>query len=169
MTLANNGQRNIFLAKYDTYGNAVNAESIGGSDIDDGISIATDPSGDIVLTGYITSNSVSFGSITLTSGGMFVAKSSALTGIASLNNEMHILAFPNPTNNVVTVSLSLNTPQYFNLYLSNSLGQVLQTFNLNAEGKTEKNIDLSSYPSGIYFIYLKSEKIIDVIKVLLTK
>jgi len=65
---------NIFLAKYDASGNVLWARSAGGTGGDDGRSISTDASGNVFLTGTFNSPSITFGSTTLTGGGLYIAK-----------------------------------------------------------------------------------------------
>ena len=73
--LFSNGGWDIFVAKLDANGNWVWAQKAGGTDWDDGYSIAVDSSSNIYLTGKIY-GTVSFGTIPLTSSGtdIFVAK-----------------------------------------------------------------------------------------------
>ena len=77
--LVNHGFNNVFIAKYDSSGNAIWAKSIVGTDDDAARGIATDSSGNVYITGGFTSASISLGTITLHqvgSGGseFFVAK-----------------------------------------------------------------------------------------------
>jgi len=65
-TLTNAGTFDIFLAKYDGAGNLVWAKSAGGPDGEVGYSVATDASGNVFLTGFFKSPTITFGSITLT-------------------------------------------------------------------------------------------------------
>jgi Outer membrane protein Omp28/Secretion system C-terminal sorting domain len=59
---------------------------------------------------------------------------------------------PNPTKEKVFLSFDKITPQY--LTVSNTVGQVVERVNtLNSAGY---ELNMSSYPSGIYFIKLKS-------------
>jgi hypothetical protein len=59
---------------------------------------------------------------------------------------------PNPTKEKVFVSFDKITPQY--LTVSNAVGQLVERVNgLNSTGY---ELNMSSYPSGIYFIKLKS-------------
>ena len=76
MTLASNGDHDIFISKLDTNGNWLWAKQAGGYIEDYGYSISTDSISNCYVTGYFRS-SVNFGTTTLTySGGMdiFVTK-----------------------------------------------------------------------------------------------
>ena len=72
-----NQTSDIFLAKYDASGNVIWAKSIWGTDDDFSYSVTTDATGNILIAGYFTSDSISFDSITLFNNGaqnMFLAK-----------------------------------------------------------------------------------------------
>ncbi len=71
------GTPDIFIVKYDASGNVVWAKSAGGNQNDKGNSIAIDGSGNSYVTGYFSSSTITFDTITLTSGGtvnMFIVK-----------------------------------------------------------------------------------------------
>ena len=65
-TLATSGANDIFLAKYDIFGNCQDAKSFGGSGHDIATGITTDVFGNIILGGYFRSPEISFGKTTLT-------------------------------------------------------------------------------------------------------
>ncbi len=76
-TLTNNGNYDTYLVKYDALGNVLWAKSAGGAFDDVSLSVATDPSGNIYITGYYTSSTLLFGTYTLTNSGagdIFIAK-----------------------------------------------------------------------------------------------
>jgi hypothetical protein len=76
-TLTNAGSGDLFLVKYDATGNAVWAKSAGNIDVDEANAVAVDASGNVYLTGFFSSNTLSFGSTTLTNVGsedLFLAK-----------------------------------------------------------------------------------------------
>ena len=64
--LTNQGSTDLFVAKYDQNGNVMWAKSHGGSDWDIGLSIKSDVSGNVFVTGYFKSSAINFGSISLT-------------------------------------------------------------------------------------------------------
>jgi hypothetical protein len=66
ITLFNTGNADIFVVKYDINGNVIWARSAGGTDEDVSYSIATDNSGNVYITGYFRSNSITFGANVLT-------------------------------------------------------------------------------------------------------
>ena len=55
----------VFIVKYDTNGNVIWANSAGGASIDKGVSLISDSSGNVYLTGNFDSPSIVFGSTTL--------------------------------------------------------------------------------------------------------
>jgi uncharacterized delta-60 repeat protein len=69
LTNANPGSFDIFVVKYDSAGNVIWAkQQDGGGDSSERLyGIATDPSGNIIITGYFMSSSITFGNTTLTS------------------------------------------------------------------------------------------------------
>ncbi|MEO8086805.1 MAG: T9SS type A sorting domain-containing protein [Bacteroidota bacterium] len=77
LTNASVGQPDIFVVKYDTSGNMVWASSAGGTGMDLGIGVSTDAGGNVILTGWFSGSSITFGNSTLISAGsldIFVAK-----------------------------------------------------------------------------------------------
>jgi hypothetical protein len=79
VTLTSAGNVDVFLAKYDPSGNVIWATRAGGSEVDYGLRLALDVSGNILIIG-VFSRTMSFGTITLTSAGLrdiFIAKYAA--------------------------------------------------------------------------------------------
>ncbi len=62
-TLGNNGNPSVFVAKYDTNGNALWGRSPGGTNADYGKSISTDETGNAFITGHFNSSFLNFGGI----------------------------------------------------------------------------------------------------------
>ena len=78
-TLTNSGDGDIFLVKYDPSGNVLWAKSAGGTNSDVGWSVTTDATGNVFITGYFESSSITFGTYTLTNahagdGDIFLVK-----------------------------------------------------------------------------------------------
>jgi len=65
-TLTNAGSNDIFIVKYDATGIVLWAKSVGGAYDDRGQSVSTDASGNVFMTGYFISPTISFGTTTLT-------------------------------------------------------------------------------------------------------
>ncbi|MES2566837.1 MAG: SBBP repeat-containing protein [Bacteroidota bacterium] len=76
-TLTNVSFTDVFIAKYDASSNLVWAKSAGGLGYDKSTSIAVDTSGNVYVTGYFNSSTITFDTITLTTTAgydMFIAK-----------------------------------------------------------------------------------------------
>jgi hypothetical protein len=83
-TLTNNGNYDMFVAKYDGSGNLLWASSGGGTYDDVALSVTTDSDNNIYATGYFYSPTVSAGNFTLSNNGtgdVFVIKFDALGNI----------------------------------------------------------------------------------------
>ena len=64
-TIHTHGGQDIFIAKYNSLGNALWAKDAGGPDDDEANSIATDASGNAYITGYFSYDSIKIGNYTL--------------------------------------------------------------------------------------------------------
>lgn len=76
-TLNNSGSYDIYVARFDTSGNALWAKSAEGNSDDNSVGISTDNFGNIYITGDFDSHDLTFGNTILTKGGfedVFVAK-----------------------------------------------------------------------------------------------
>jgi len=69
ITLTNAGNHDIFIVKYDASGNVLWAKSADGTSDDRGLAVSTDAGGNVYVTGYFNSSSITFGTATLTIGG----------------------------------------------------------------------------------------------------
>ena len=68
-TLTNAGYGNVFLVKYDSAGSVVWAKSAGGNRDDESRSVTTDATGNIYITGYFSSPTITLGTTTITNVG----------------------------------------------------------------------------------------------------
>lgn len=69
ITLNNNGGDDLFVVKMDTGGNVLWAKSAGGDYAEEGYTVATDDAGNVYVSGEFWSESVTFGSSTITNSG----------------------------------------------------------------------------------------------------
>lgn len=79
-----------FVVKYDAQGNLLWAERIGGNSSDEGQSITTDTSGNVIVTGYYTSPEIIFGTDTFHNMGfydVFIAKYNSSGGLLWAKSE----------------------------------------------------------------------------------
>ncbi len=70
-TIANAGNKDVFIAKYDDVGNLVWAKSMGGSADEEGRAIITNGNGGSYITGYFESSALNVGTSTLNNAGMY--------------------------------------------------------------------------------------------------
>ncbi|MEO5569451.1 MAG: T9SS type A sorting domain-containing protein [Bacteroidia bacterium] len=168
ITLTNGGNTDIFIAKYDSLGNAVWAKSAGGNNADVGYGIITDVNENLHITGIYRSPSITFGTSTLTNADnsglttdIFVAKldSFITTGIAEENNSFNeINLFPNPGNGKINITSSDIIEE---IKITNPLGQIIYRANPN-----EKDISVHIDNDGIYFVIIKADKLTTTRKVI---
>ena len=80
MTQQNSMVDDIFIFKYDSFGNTILAKKVGGTGFDEGKGIASDKSGNIYFTGMFTSPTIVFDNTILTNknesenGDIFIVK-----------------------------------------------------------------------------------------------
>lgn len=74
------------------------------------------------------------------------------TGIADLNADIQMAAYPNPFDQLLTVMVS-SVPANANLMVENAMGQVVKKLEIN--GNTQQ-MDMSDLPKGIYILQLRS-------------
>lgn len=79
------------------------------------------------------------------------------TGISEMTAIANISVYPNPVNNMVTISFdALNPGQPVVVEIKNELGQNLKKTVLNQAGlNTKVSFDMSALPKGIYFVCMK--------------
>ena len=70
--------------------------------------------------------------------------------------------FPNPARNSVTIALQDWTGQKAMIYLTNSVGQVVQTYQ-KQRGQSDVNLDTSNFPVGLYQVAVELEDAVEVI------
>ncbi|MFL5765782.1 MAG: YCF48-related protein [Bacteroidia bacterium] len=73
------------------------------------------------------------------------------------NGSVLLNIFPNPAQNQITVEFSSFSTAL--LKITNVLGQIVYSETMeNALGKQNKNIDISAFSNGIYFVRIKNDK-----------
>jgi hypothetical protein len=163
-TMTSQGMTDLFVAKYDTAGTVLWALSAGGANQEFVNTIADDGNGNIYVTGFFDSPTLSFGATTLAdaNGGwdMFVAKLSVPTEITNLINHKNIIIYPNP---------SLGK-----FYISSAGGSNLKIKIFSSDGKciyekiyrSNEVLDLTYEPKGIYYCRIEDENGNSVIRML---
>lgn len=150
-----NGDNDIFVAKYNSSGNFQWAKSAGGDAFngDWSLSIATGANENVFITGYFYSPVAAFDSINLTNdasstANIFIARlGSNATGIEDVNQPGKIKIYPNPFSNQFAIFLPSDQAAAITIY--NIFGQPV--FRASFKGQ-QSTIDFSSFPKGIYFL-----------------
>ncbi len=169
-----NSRSNVFLTKYDESGNILWAKSTGGIYDDYGVSVATDKSGDLFLTGNYFSPTIDFGLTTLTNsnntgkyGEMYLTKlEDVVTGISPLNNNENFIVYPNPSNGKFNVECSKFKVEQIEVY--NMLGEKIYSC-MNANYFSAFELNLSKECNGMYAIIIKTEQETIIGKLILQK
>lgn len=153
-TLIVNGTTDFFLLNCDTNGNAKWAikQSADGKSGESAISVTTDNFGNVIITGFFSSEPLTFGSTGLNSErgfNMFTAKlGSGTTSIADLRIENELSIFPNPGNGWFSLTTE-GTIYSIDIY-SVSGAKVLNLNNINTLNNYK--INLTSFSPGIYLL-----------------
>jgi hypothetical protein len=129
-TLTNSGSDDIFIAKYDPFGNVIWAKSVGGNNSDQGLGISVGVNGFVFITGFFVSPTINFGSTTLTNTGamdIFIAKYDiagnlvwAKSATGSSFEKANAVSADDLGNVFITGSFSSATITFGNISLSNS-------------------------------------------------
>jgi hypothetical protein len=161
-TLTNAGSGDIFIAKYTPSGNAIWAKRAGDVWDDTGTGVCTDGNGNVLLTGYFSSYTISFGATTINNpngfsyNDVFISKlgNTTVTGIEEKFESSIFNISPNPFSTQTT--LQTNIPLHnAALTVNNCFGQtVAQIKNIN--GKTI-TFNRDNLPCGLYFIRLTQD------------
>lgn len=147
-TLTSIGIYDIFMVKYDSSGNAIWAQGIGGAQWEWGNAITSDAYGNVYVTGKFSSNTISFDTFTLNNSGgwdMFIAKLNATTvGIEEKKAGNELLIYPNPATDLITIQT--NQPILIEIYsLEGNLIESKKIIGTN-------NHTISNYANGMYLV-----------------
>ena len=81
------------------------------------------------------------------------------TGILNIDAINGFTIFPNPANNYLSIEFESITKQHIELTMTNILGQKMFHETLNSfAGKYSRNLNISEFSKGVYFIEVSSEK-----------
>lgn len=149
-TLSNSGNQDIFLAKYDSNGNALWAKKAGGTGYDYGNSICVDGTGNVFLTGSFNSTTISFGAITFTNTG---ASNIFLTKYDSNGN---VLWAKNAVGSSGGIGHGVSCDPTGNIFLTGGYGGPNITFGTyTLTGANNPNVFLTKYDTNGNVIWAK--------------
>jgi len=158
--LISTGNQDVFLAKYDTAGNAVWSKSNGGIYNDFGFAITNNSLNDIFLTGTLGPQSNLFDTVDAYSstGFNFIAKLS----LTNLNNETFSKNKPficqNPVREKICISNLINFKNYLIFDVTGKTILSSKFDNYSSE------IDVKNLQTGIYFLKIDENEAIKFIK-----
>ena len=77
----------------------------------------------------------------------------------ALPNKLGLTAYPNPFNPSTNISFFLNEASHIKVEVVNILGQTLKSVNLGVinKGVHQRSISFEEYPSGLYYVIIRSE------------
>jgi len=150
------GYDDIFLVKYDPSGTVLWAKNAGGSGNDIGSGVSVDASGNVYITGYYASPTISFSGTVLTNLGsgnnIYVAKYSpsgtllwAKSGGGSSSDQGNAIAVDANGNAYVTGSFTSSTCTFNSTFLTNSGGLDMFIVKYDASG----NVKWADNPTGV--------------------
>jgi hypothetical protein len=178
--LANAGQDDMYIVKYDSGGDVIWAKSVGGVGSEDGRGISVDASGNSYLTGSFSSPTITLGPTTLTDAGnqdVFIAKlgNAPPNDVASpddLPSRCQLSQnYPNPFNPLTSISYTLSSGGNVLLAVYDILGRQAAVLANGYQDAGQKSVffDASNLPSGIYAYRLTTGTISEVKKMLLIR
>ena len=150
-TLTNAGYGDLFVAKLTPAGAWQWATGAGSSDDDAGLSVAVDGSGSVVVTGYFTSPTITFGATTLanpTPGAqaIFLARLSGTTGLPEAPDQPALTLTPNPARTTVQLTGAAGPTAT----LLDGLGRMVGSAPVTPAGTA--TLDVRALPAGLYLV-----------------
>ena len=85
-------------------------------------------------------------------GTIVETKESSTNATVEKLKDVTIIAFPNPVDNLLTIVLDSDRPQYLQLSLLTVQGRTLSSKTVRAIGKQYVQVDVSRFPAGFYFL-----------------
>ncbi|MFL5751874.1 MAG: T9SS type A sorting domain-containing protein [Bacteroidia bacterium] len=91
------------------------------------------------------------------------------TGISDAVAGSGFNLYPNPAESAITVELARKENENVTVKLLNALGAIVYTGQINAMQAMHFNIDVASYPAGVYYMQLSSGQFSEVRKITIAK
>jgi hypothetical protein len=93
-----------------------------------------------------------------------------MTGILDLTDAGILSVYPNPSDGMFTIVISSPTLKTFTLSVINNLGlKIIESRDIQVNGKVSRNLDLRSAPEGVYTIILHNDETHVVKKIIINK
>lgn len=153
------GYFDYWVVKLDSAGSIEWQKSLGGTDHDVANSIQQTADGGYIVAGGSESND---GDVTGNHGGWgdywIVKLFPAVSTINPMSNENDLNIYPNPTASNITIEFSTESKNA-EISLLNIHGKELTNQHITTDKNTIiKQLNLSHYPNGIYFLSIRTEK-----------
>jgi hypothetical protein len=149
----------IFLAEYDSSGNAIWAKGNGGTSHDQATCVTIDSSDNVYTVGFYASANMNFdgsiiNNVSAFNYDMFIAKVGLLTSYATIENKNASQIYPNPFMTYTTfhTDVVLNKAT---LSVYNSFGKIVRQIK-NISGQTIV-LNRDNLPSGLYLILVTED------------
>ncbi|MFN4233588.1 MAG: T9SS type A sorting domain-containing protein [Bacteroidia bacterium] len=144
------GQKDVFLAYYDSLGNVISSARAGGLNNETNVGIVADNSNNMFIYGsYRAQAGFSPFSLTVSGGSdLYIARYGLnTTGISEAANNKTMQVYPNPSNGMVTINFSDAADYIVKIY------DVRGVCVINESISTLKSqLDLSHLSNGVYFL-----------------
>jgi hypothetical protein len=149
----------IFIAEYNSSGNALWSERIGGCTDDYGQSVSANSNGNVFLAGWF-GDTIRIGTTQLTSIGsdLFLAKMYLI--MDNIEEHLNERALINLSPNPATSQLIIDNGKLIieNIEIYNVLGEKVYSRQPQTSNLKPQTVDVSQLPSGIYFLKVRGEK-----------
>jgi len=165
-----NGDGDVFVEKLDANGNFLWVRTFGGLDDDYSSSVSINNTGILYVTGYYR-DTVNFNSgssidsqVSMGYEDIFVQKlSQTFVDVSIQSNNIQMFVYPNPVRDRVSI-VSKKPINDVEIVITDVQGNYL--FIKNYRFLYHTKVDLKEFPSGVYFVTIKSKKSLDVIKLI---
>lgn len=147
------GNTDTYVSKIDSAGYLIWAKSIGGSEPENGLAIASDKSGNMFLANSFFSSTINLDAISIynTANGVPQISVSRLNDLSTRIEESKymegVFVFPNPSAEIVNVICENSSEAVLQISLTDELGREIARV-----GGSEKRIDVRRFSSGLYFL-----------------
>lgn len=156
--LTNAGNKDIFIAEYDSNGSVLWADGIGSSNEDLCQNVCTDGIGNVYMVGKFSSPTIFFSPIALTNLGsedIFIAKFDATTlGIKAISEYSTISLAPNPFSSELIITFN-KEQKNTSIEIRNILGKTMKSITFSGNQYVLEKGDLKA---GIYYLQTIDEK-----------